>query len=73
MSVHYATEIPGEAVAAVLTIITVIGVGLTSWMLVTMVRLTSVVASLEARIHEQEKTIERHEAFIAAGHPEHRR
>ena len=65
-------EVPGEVVAAVLTVVTVMGVGLTSWMLITMVRLTGVVASLEARLADHDKRLDRHDDFIDTGHPEHR-
>lgn len=67
-----ATEVPGEAVAAILTVMTVMGVGLTSWMLMTMVKLTGIIAGLEAKLEEHERVLARHEQFISAGHPEHR-
>ncbi len=67
-----ATEIPGEAVAAVLTVLTLIGVGLTSWLLATMFRLSNVIAALEAKLMDHDKRLDRLDRFIDSGHPEHR-
>lgn len=54
-----AIEIADEAAAAIATVIVFGGIGLLSWMLATMVRVTSNLARVEARLDEAEKDSER--------------
>jgi hypothetical protein len=51
--------IPGEVMAGIITVFVVIGGGISSWMLTTLVRLTNVVTSLEERLDGHEKRIDR--------------
>lgn len=51
-------SIPGEVLAAILGVLTVMGVGLGSWTLVTVVRLTGSVASLASTVAQLERTVE---------------
>jgi hypothetical protein len=45
--------------AGIITVFVVIGGGISSWMLTTLVRLTNVVTSLEERLDGHEKRIDR--------------
>ena len=50
---------PGEVLAGLIALVSVAGVGITSWMLVTLVRLTAVVAAMEECINGHERRLNR--------------
>jgi hypothetical protein len=51
--------VPGEVMAGMIGLLSIAGVGITSWMLLTLVKLTSVVAGLEERLDGHERRIDR--------------
>lgn len=51
--------VPGEVMAGLIALISMAGVGVTSWMLLTLVKLTSVIAGLEERLDGHERRIDR--------------
>jgi hypothetical protein len=55
-------SVPGEVLAGLIGLISIAGVGITSWMLLTLVRLTSVIATLEERLDGHERRIDKLEA-----------
>lgn len=68
----YAAEIDGAFIAIAGTLAVAVGMGIMSWQLVTLVKLTNLVAVLEAKIMRLERDHEKLEDLLD-GHPEIRR
>lgn len=64
----FAAEIPTEILGGIIALFSVVFVGLTSWALHMLVKLSNVVASLEARIESQSKDYERRIAALEANY-----
>lgn len=57
-------SVPGEVLAGLIGLLSLAGVGITSWMLLTLVRLTNVVTGLEERVDGHDRTIDRHDRTL---------
>lgn len=68
----FAAEVDATVVALVGGLLVSIGMGIMSWQLITLVKLTNLVAVLEAKIVRLEKDYEKFEDLLD-GHPEIRR
>lgn len=64
--------VPGEVLVLFVGLLITVGVGITSWALVLLVRTTQLVARLEARIDSLEERVTEHTDLLR-GHPEVRR
>lgn len=68
----FAAEVDATVVALVGGLLVSIGMGIMSWQLITLVKLTNLVSVLEAKILRLERDVEDHDHLLA-GHPEVRR
>jgi hypothetical protein len=64
----FAAEVPTEVIGGIIGLFSVVFVGLASWALHMLVKLSNVVASMEARLEEQSKDHERRIAALEASY-----
>lgn len=64
----FAAEIPTEILGGIISLFTVVFIGLASWALHMLVKLSNVVAGMEARLEEQSKDHERRIAALEASY-----
>lgn len=64
----FAAEIPNEIFGGLIALCSVVFVSLSSWALHMLVKLSNVVASMEARLEEQSKDHERRIAALEASY-----
>ena len=64
----FAAEIPTEVLGGIIGLFSVVFVSLSSWALHMLVKLSNVVASMEARLEEQTKDHERRIAALEASY-----